>query len=285
MGSVNTIVYKEEWAIKLQQQLDEPTKWKDFMRVEYTNSRVLHNPYLTDATVQTGYRGTAYTMQEVVQTDESLTISTFKILPQFIDRADLAQSGYARQMELAERQGILLNEAIETAIYADNANVTDFGTENLAGSTGSSAITVSATNIDDIVRSVKRTIRTNNGEGLLERNGGFIVWRPADLELLEGFMQSNGFVVADQALKGGAYQGINFMGLTHYSSNLLASSHLLAGVKKVYHIGLVKDTYGQLMINDKDPGNISGISVVSRVDYGIKAWANVKPCIYDINVA
>ena len=90
----NTIIYEEEWAVKLQERLSEPTKWKEFMNVEYTNMRVLHNPYMSDATVQSGTRGTGYTPQDASQTDESVTISTYKILPQVIDRADLAQSGY-----------------------------------------------------------------------------------------------------------------------------------------------------------------------------------------------
>ncbi len=278
----NTIIYKEDWAETLQAELDEPVKWKEICKIEYANTRVLHNPYLTDATVQTGLRGTPYTMQAIVQTDESVTINTFKILPQVIDRADLAQSGYLRQMELAKRQGVLLNEAIESAVYADYGNMTAFDNATIGGAAGS--ITVSATNIDDIIRAVKREIREASGETLLERNGGFIVWRPADLEILEAFMQANGFAVADQALKDGTVQGIRYMGLSHYSSNLLTSGHLIAGVKKVYHLGIVKDTYGQIVVDDKDPNLVSGISVVSRVDFAGKVWTKVKPVLFDIAV-
>lgn len=285
MGSVNTLVYPEDWAATVQRFLDEPNKWKDICNVEYTNSRVFHNPYLTDLTVQTGYRGTAYTMQEVVETDESVTISNYLIAPQLIDRADLAQSNYTKMMLLAERQGVKLNEAIESAMYDyTDSNATNFGTENLAGSAGASAITVSASNIDDIIRSMKRTIRTANGEGFANQNGMFIVWRPADLELLEGYMQANGFVTADSALRGGTQQGFDYMGVTHYSSNKLNASHLLGGVKKAIHIGICKDTYGQIY-EVQDPGSVSGVGIVSRVDYAFKLWANTKTCVFDINVA
>ena len=285
MGTVNTIVYKEEWAIKLQEELDEPLKWKEICNVEYTDGYVFHNPYITDASVASISRGTAYTLQEVTQTDESVTINGGSVLGQFIDRADLAQSGYLKQMELATRQGILLNEAIESAVLGAYASMTDFGTENLAGSAGSNQITVSATNIDDIIRSVKRTIRTANGESEMNRRGVFIVWRPADFEILEGFMQANGFVTADTALKGGSQQGMDYMGVTHYSSNLLTANHLVGGVKKGIHLGICKGTYGQIMVDDKDPGLKSGISVVSRVDYAVKIWAKIKTCVFDINVA
>lgn len=283
MGSVNTIVYQEDWVTKLQERLSENLKWKDICKVEYTNTKVLHNPYLTDATVQVGYRGTAYTMQEVVMTDEYVTIDTFKILPQFIDRADLAQSTYASQMDLADRQGVLLNESIESAVFADYGSMTEFDNTQLGGSAGN--ITVSATNIDDIVRAVKREIRQAGGESLARRNGVFIVWRPEDFELLEAFAGANGFNTADAALKLGIDDGFVYMGVTHYSSNKLTAGHLVAGVKKTYHLGILKDTYGQVVVNEKDPGNTSGISIVSRVDFKGKVWTKVKPVLFNITVA
>lgn len=282
----NSVVYAEDWAVKLQERLTEPVKWKDICHVVYSNTKVLHNPYLTEATVQSGTRGTQYTMQDVTMTDENVSIDTFKILPQFIDRADLAQQTYADQMVLADKQGILLNEAIESAVYADFANLTTFDNTELGGAAGN--ITVSATNIDDIVRAVKRKIRVAGGQQLMERNGVFIVWRPTDLEILEAFMQANGFTTADKALNAdpvGSNQGIQFMGVTHYSSNLLTAGHVIAGVKKTYHLGILKDTYGQIVVNEKDPLNTSGISIVSRVDFKGKVWTKVKPVLFNITVA
>src|SRR3990167_6237553 len=137
MALPNTYVYEEEWAIRLQEELDEPNKWKDICRVEYTNDRLLHNPYLTDATVQTGERDTPYTYQAVVHTDESVTYSTFKIIPQFIDRASLAQSQYLNQMEVATRQAVLLNEEIEKGVYDDYTNFTVFDGDEIGGAAGS----------------------------------------------------------------------------------------------------------------------------------------------------
>jgi hypothetical protein len=50
-------------------------------------------------------------------------------------------------------------------------------------------------------------------------------------------------------------------------------------------LGILKDTYGQIMVNEKDPGNVSGVSIVSRVDYKLKVWTKVKPVLFDILVA
>ena len=277
------IVYQEDWVTKLQERLSEMTKWKDFMRVEITNTRTLHNPYRTDATVLTLVPYTAYVPAQVALTDETVTIDAPYVIPEIIDRADLAQSGYLKQMEIADNQGVQLNEQIESYIYGQHAQVTDFDNASIGGAAGN--ITVSASNIDDIIRGIKREIREAKGETLMERNGVFIVWRPADFEILEAFMQANGFSTADNALKGGVKGGMDYMGVTHYSSNLLTAGHLLGGVKKVYHLGILRDTYGAIMVNEKDPGNVSGISIVSRLDLKVKAWFKTKVLLFDILVA
>lgn len=283
----NTIIWAEEWAIKAQERLNEPLKWKEICLVEYTDSRVLHNPYVSDATVQTTARGSAYTHQAVTLTDDTATINAIGILPQFIDRADLAQSTFVRQMELASSQAILLNEAIETAMFvAGNAQATAFDNASIGGAAGN--ITVSETNVDDIIRGVKREIRKANGQDKMDRNGVFMVWRPADFEKLEAFVQAQGFMTADGALRDGTNQGFRYMGVEHYSSNKMVSGKLFGGVKKVFHLGIVKATYGQVVV-DEEPatssGAVSAIAVIMRVDYIFKAWHNVVPILFTIAVA
>ncbi len=287
---MNTIIYPEDWATKLQERLSEDNKWKRICRVDYTDSKVLHNPYMDDATVQTGTRGTAYTHQAVTEHDENVTIDTFDILPQLIDRADLAQSTYVKQMDLADSQGVLLNEAIETAMMAAHAQWTNFGDPGGGAPLGLSAnaITVTTGNIDDIIRGVKREIRKANGESLMNRYGAFIVWRADDFELLEAFEQANGFDTADSALIQGTTQGHLYMGVRHFSTNKYTAGHLFGGVMNLFHLGICKSTYGQIVI-DNEPatadGAVSGVAVVSRVDFKFKAWTKTVPVLFDINVA
>lgn len=280
------IIYKNEYLTTLQDRLSETTKWKEIAKVEYTDTQVIHNPYLTDVTANDGTRGTAYTPEAVTTTDDTVTINSFKIAAQYIDRADLAQKTFAGWMELADNQGIMLNEAIETAMYANHAEYTNFDNASIGGSAGN--ITVSESNIDDIIRGVKREIREANGENLMDRNGAFFVWRPADFEKLEAYVQAQGFSTADGALKDGTNQGFRYMGMEHYSSNKLASGHLFAGVKKALHLGICKSTYGK--VNEiEDPvvsgGQISGVGINSRVDFKFKAWAKVALVLFDVLVA
>lgn len=254
------------------------------MRVDYRENQVLNNPYITDPTVQTYTRGSSYTNQALVETSESITINQTVILPQFIDRADLGQSGYARQMDIADQQGILLNEKLENAIFANYSQLTSFGNDALGGAAGS--ITVSATNIDDIVRTVKQKILEASGGALLDRNGAFFVWRPADFNLLEQFCQANGFMMADRSLQtgiGSGYRGFDAMGFTHYTSNQLTAQHVIAGVKKLWHLGIYTGTYGQTVFTE-DPLERSGVGVVARIDYQTKAWNKPKPVLFNVLV-
>ena len=189
---VNTLVYKEEWVTKLQSRLKRPTNWKEVCRVDYTNSRVLNNPYMsTTPSIQNGTRETAFTFQTFALTNESITINVYRELGVFMDRADIAQNGLNVQMDMANRQGQLMNEKIENAMLASHADWTNIG-DTGAGAIGlgSTAFTVSAGNIDDIIRAIKREIRKANGKSEMEENGIFFIWRPDDFELLEAYVQA-----------------------------------------------------------------------------------------------
>ena len=281
----NTTIYGEEWVTKLQERLDHPTNWKELLNVEMTNIQVINNPYLsTTPGTQVGTRGDAYSFETFAETNEKLTINSTDIIPIFVDQADLAQSTFSRQMYWADLQGQLINERLEVQVLAEHASWTNFGTSDIgAGGTSSSQITVSATNIDDIIRGFKRVVNEANGLDIAARNGLGIVWRPADFEILEAFVQANGFNTADMALKNGAVAGMHYMGVDHYISNDHTANHLFATVKKTGTLGILTDTFGQVKIT-QDPNLQSGIGIISRVDYGFAWWNNYDALYYDINV-
>lgn len=279
-------VYKSEWMTKLQERLSKPLNWKDVADVIYTDSYAIGLPYMsTEFVAQTGTRGTAYGFSDFTLTNEQLSISVPKLAPIFIDRADLAQCSYVNQMDMADRQASLLNEQVESLMLADHAawtNVGDSGGVITSGVT--TAITVSATNIDDIVRGVRRIVTVANGTDLMNRNGLFFVWRPADFEALEQFAQANGYNLADAALKNGLERGYYLLGAYHYVSNSHTAGHVFAGVRKVQKIGILRSTYGKIVVT-QDPALQSGVGIVSRLDVGIKTPTGLATIVYDINVA
>lgn len=280
------IVPSEEFEVKLQERLSAPTVWKEVCKVTYTNTGILHNPYLTDATVGTGTRGTGYTSTAVATTDDSVTINTYKYSAEHIDEADLAQKTFSDFMEIADNMGTMLNEAMETAMLAAHASWTNFDNTKIGGSAGN--IIVSVANVDDIIRAMKTAIRSAGGGDLMNRNGVFIQWREEDFEKVEALASSQGFNTADDALKNGISQGFKYGGVEHYSTSKNAAGHVFGGVKKAFHVGVVKSTYGKLkqIINPVvSSAQISGLGLESRIDYKFNAWTKMAPVLFDILVA
>lgn len=285
-NTFNSGVYPEEWMSKLQERLDKPTTWKDVCDVIFSDVKIFNSQRMsTEFSSSTGTRGTAYSFSDFTISTEPLDIATYKVVPVFIDRANLAQTPYLSQMEFADRQGHLLSDDIETTVLADHGNWTnvgDPGTGIVSGDT--TQITVTAANIDNIVRAIRRIINVANGQDLAARNGIFFVWRPADFEFLEEFAQANGFQLADMALKNGIPDAFFFLGCYHYISNSHAANHLFAGVRKIMMVGILRTTWGQIVVT-QDPNLQSGMGFIARADYGILTPTGLKSILYDVNVA
>lgn len=286
-NTLNTGVYKEDYAAKLQERLNRPTAWKEAADVIYSDVKIFNLPYMsTEFSVQTGTRGTAYSFSDFALTNNTIDIATNHLAPVYIDRADLAQCQYSTQMEIADRQGRLLSERIETAFLADHGEWTNAGSDGSGGiSSGSStAITVSASNIDDIVRGIRRIIIAANGLDLMNSNGLAFVWRASDFEFLEQFAQANGYNIADTALKNGIENAYFFLGAYHYVSNSHDTGHVFAGVRKIVKIGILRSTWGQVVIT-QDPNLQSGIGIIQRADYDVMTPDGLATLVYDLNVA
>jgi hypothetical protein len=280
------VIPKIEYETKLQERLDAPMVWKEVCLVKYTDTGIWRNPYLTDATVGTGTRGTGYTPYAVATTDDTVTIDSYVYAAPTIDDADLAQKTFSDWMEVADNVGVMLNEKMETLMLLQHAQWTNFDNASIGGSAGN--ITVAVSNIKKIITGIKREIREAGGGEMLTRNGGFIQWREADFELVEQLASSEGFNTADDALKNGIKQGFKYMGMEHYSTSKNVSGHVFAGVKKAFAVGICKSTYGKVkeIINPVVGGaQISGIGLESRIDSKFIAWTKMIPILFDVLVA
>jgi uncharacterized protein Veg len=124
---------------------------------------------------------------------------------------------------------------------------------------------------------------------MMNRNGVGFVWRPADFELLEAFVQANGFNTADAALKNGTVEGLRYMGCDHYFSNDHTANHVFAGVKKIERLGILRGTYGKAFVIDFPAADsnmfFSGRAFYSRIDIGHLTPTAHVGLLFDINVA
>ena len=294
MSVANTIVYTTDYELTLQERLAHPQNWKDICDVTYTDTRTITESVLTTSpTVGTVTRGTVFNPVAIIHAAQNLTISTGRDVPVFVDFGDLFQTGYNLQMEIATEQGDLLSEFIEANVLAQFASWTNIGDPGTGITSGNTTqIAVSANNIDDIIRGIKRIIRVANGQSRMRRLGVFIVWRATDFEILEAFVQGNGFATADIALKEGTSEGIRYMGVDHYWSNDHTANHLFAGVKKSQKLGILRSLYGKMFTSDfpsdatgGSVGMLSGRMFYSRVDIGHLTQTNYLPTLFDVNVS
>lgn len=286
----NTVVFnKHDYVQKMRSRINKPTNWADILNVKFSDVRTIVNGSMTtEPSVVTGTRGTAYNYEDFIIAADTLTISTFKVIPMFIDEADRLQQNYANQMEIADLQGKKISEKIESAMLANHASFKDFGATDLAntGDDDTTAITVSAANIDDIIRAIKRKLYAKNGVDFASEKGVFIVWRPADFELLEAFVQANGFTEADISLKNGipVQKAFRYMGVDHYLSTQHTANHVFAGIKGIYELGILRGTFGRAKFIE-DPAKLSGLGIVTRVDYGFNLASYYGEFALDLNVA
>ena len=256
--------------------------------VVITDTKLISSSYMsTTPTVTTVTRGTGLVGSTFAETAETLDIATGRDLGLFVDWADLAQSNWTKPAELFDRIGALLNEFIETNVLAQHGSWTNFDNASIGGAAGN--ITVSANNIDDIIRGVKREIREGNGQMLMNMHGVGFVWRAADFEYLEAFVQANGFTSADQALKAGTVEGLHYLGADHYWSNEHAAGHVFAGVKKVQRLGILRGTYGRAHTIDFPAADtntfLSGQAFYSRVDIGHLTPTAHAGIVFDVLVS
>lgn len=258
--------------------------------VTVSNTRVISSSYMaTTPTAQSVTRGTGAVGNVYGETANTLTISTGKDILMVVDLADLAQSPWTKPVDIFDRIGSILNESIEAGVLGQYASWTNFG-DTGGGALGisSTAFTVSASNIDDIIRGVKREIRVANGNSLMNRNGVGFVWRPQDFEYLEAFVQANGFMTADNALKNGTDQGLNYLQATHYFSNDYTAGHVFAGVRKIQRLGILQGTYGRAHTIEFPAADsntfFSGVGYYSRVDFGHLTPTGLASIIFNVNV-
>lgn len=280
------IVYSYEVKEKLQERLNAPMSWKEICKVEYTDKGTVSNPYLTDTSQYTGTRGTGYTSTAVATNADTVAITDYVGVSPHIDDADMAQKSFSDWMEIADNMGVVLNEGMETAMLAEHAQWTNFDNASIGGVAGN--ITVSVSNIKDIIGKMKEAIRTAGGAELAERNGMFIQWREADFTLVEKLASAEGFSTADFVLKNGIKRGFSYLGVEHYSTSRNVTGHVFGGVKKAFNVYIVKSTYGKVkeIVNPVVSGaQISGIGLESRIDRKFKAWTKMVPVLFDILVA
>src|SRR3990167_3314333 len=163
--------YPQIYRTSLQERLTGPTNWKEICEVVYSTSQFINLPYMsTEYTLQSGTRGSAYSHSDFTITNDQLRINNIDIISTFMDRADIAQFTIANWSEHGSRQGDVIMERVEDLFLAQHAGWTNFGSDG-AGGFGLYDVTIamSVSNIDNVIRAVKREIVKAKGGKLARK--------------------------------------------------------------------------------------------------------------------
>lgn len=148
-------------------------------------------PYLGDVYAMSYTRDTAPTFQNMVATDEYLTVDQAKIIPLYLDDIDEIQNKWNAMSNYVERANYQLRNKIDQAVLA---------TVSSAALSNSSAVTLTTANIFQKFSEAKAALFNN---GVDDMKPWYAAVDGDTVSLIEQTLGFNGFKVSDDVLENG----------------------------------------------------------------------------------
>ena len=115
----------------------------------------INHVYMTHPTAVTYTKGSAITNKNVFTGTETLSVSTAKVAPIYVDSIDRLQNHWDVQAEHARRSQRVLNNILDQYVnYLGKANATSYIDAGHVGGTAGSNIVVSVSNIDQMMTAI-----------------------------------------------------------------------------------------------------------------------------------
>jgi hypothetical protein len=175
----------------------------------------IHRPYSSDVVGQSYTKGTAFTVQDVSATDDTLTVSTARVAPFYIDDVDKIQNSYSAADEFSGKAMDKLNRFVDADVLAEYANATSYIDAGDVGGSAGTSISPDTTNINKIFTAAGRKLNSLN----VSAQNRFAVIGPAILEVLQQYTAGKDTQIGDKVMENG-YIGSRF-GFDLYISNNL----------------------------------------------------------------
>jgi hypothetical protein len=182
-------------------------------------------PYRSAIAVQTYSRGTAFTVQDITDAEETLQVNISKIAPFYVDDLDALQHNYAVTNLYADDAAVQLGNWIDADVQAEVVNAySKVGAFEVAG-TGSASdglgFTVSTTNIQKVFAIADRKLNEQN----ISPDRRFAVISPAFKQVLLEYLAGRESALGDST-------GINghigkYFGFDLYVSNNVCYTYTL----------------------------------------------------------
>jgi hypothetical protein len=268
------------------------TQRKTLVAREIANTRfrmeegfdTINLPYTTPLSSNAYVKGVDVTIQDLAPTNEQLVISTAREASFYVDEIDGIQNIIDIGAEKADEAAYVLNKDIDTAVFAEYANVASGHVidDGDIGGTATSPIAMYGASAQDnalkLIAALKRRMRID--DVMLDKP--FIVVDPTTAEQLELMFINKGFNTADATLRNG-YAGDVLGVRVDVSNNLTTASgvtHLLGGRRGA--IDLVVQKEPSLLVTQ--PEKKIGKNYITWTLYGKKTFYEGARELYDIRV-
>lgn len=280
-NTISAQTYKQMWERTLQRQLEKSLVSYRIANTITDAVKQIHNPYQSRPTATDQALAGTYTVATFSTTDDTITVDKEAIVAEHVYKHEQLLSRYDLGVERAKEHAYVIKEKIDAVAFqtiATTSGTLTVDNTDLGGAAG--PITLSANNVDDVFRVAMEKLLAAN---VPVDRGVFIVLAPDHLTKLAEFQQSNGFSMADAALRNGFVT--QFGGFDVFVSNQLyndgTQDHAIAGAYGAFQLVLPR---GGATFETKAVSGKTGREIVSQQIYGMGVWNYDKTKLVDILV-
>lgn len=268
--------FKEVWSRVMQKKLEKTDVFRAIAnwdgQSDLKEGDVYNLPYRSAVNVQGYTRGTAFTVQDLTNTNESLTVNVAKVAPFYIDDLDALQSHYKLLTEYAEDCAVQLGNWMDGDMLGEYANVATGNTvdDGDLGGTVDKGFTLTTSNVLKAIAVASRKLDSQN----VGMNNRFMVISPQVKQILIEYLAGKESALGDST-------GVNghigkFYGFDLYLSNNTAGSSRL-------EMGSIPTAADTVVINGVTLTFRATPTAAGEVDVGASAAASLDDLVACIN--
>lgn len=176
--------------------------------------QTVHRPYRSTLYPRDYTRGTAVTIRDITDTDETLTVTTAKVVPFYVDDLDALQHNYKVLNEYADDSAEVLTNVIDGDVLGESENATSKVDDNEINSgTAGNGFTLTTSNIVSMFAQAKKKLQKQN----VAMSDLFAVISPEAESVLIQFLANRESALGDSTGQNGHIG--KYMGFDLYVSN------------------------------------------------------------------
>jgi len=226
MANALTASFPEIWAKEQQEVFYKQNVAMAVSDVSYKSQMsrgdVLNRPYRSTITAQSYSRGTAITIDDLTDTQESMTINAEFATGFYVDNFDQIQSNYDVAANYGRDAGVVLSNKVDAYTFGDYASAASTVDDGDIGGTSGNAIALTTSNVLAVISAAKKKLQKLS----IPMDNLFGLISPEFEEILIQYGAGRDTQMGDAANKNGFL--FHFYGFALHRTNQLSGSALLA---------------------------------------------------------